>query len=62
MRFLAIMFLLLFSTYLQSKDLVTLGYTGSVCKDFNEGVEIYVEDFEKGILLAHLTGINVASS
>ena len=26
-----------------SEDLVTLGYTGSTCKDFNEGVEIDIK-------------------
>ena len=45
-----------------SEDLVTLGYTGSTCKDFNEGVETYGEDFARYIILAHLTGTNVASS
>ena len=63
MKILVTLILLTISTSLfASEDLVTLGYTGSTCKDFNEGIEIYGEDFGRYILLAHLTGINVASS
>ena len=59
---LTLILLILSPSVYGSEDLVTLGYTGSTCKDFNEGVEKYGEDFGRYIILEHLTGINVASS
>lgn len=63
MKILVTLILLIISPSLYgSQDLVTLGYTGDTCKSFNEGVEKYGEDFGRYIILAHLTGMNVASS